>query len=328
MFDFSPSWLNRPQAPHYVDQAHPKRRLDASFHDCQQCPMVEPERFSLTAPDGAALACYRWSGGGMPRGVVQIAHGRGEHALRYAAFADVCMQAGLTVYANDHRGHGRTAGFGQLGDFGPAGFLGLAADMAVLTRTVRERHPGIPIILMGHSMGSFAAQMYVRDHAALLAGLVLSGSAALDLRYAGSVGPIDYNACFQPQRTECDWLSRDETAVDAYIADPLCGFPLKPDSQASMAAAAPLMVPIANMDGLPVLLLTGDHDPVNGNLRWFHPLVDRYAAAGAIVTSQVYPDGRHEMLNEINRDEVTVALVAWLVAVCSSGASDGLMTAS
>jgi alpha-beta hydrolase superfamily lysophospholipase len=313
-----------PRTPHYADQEHPKRRLDVPFHDRQQCPMVEPEFFSLTASDGAPLACYRWSGGAMPCGVVQIAHGRGEHALRYAAFAAACVQAGLTVYANDHRGHGRTAEFGQLGDFGPAGFPGLAVDMALLTRTVRERDPGMPIILMGHSMGSFAAQLYVQDHAALLAGLVLSGSAALDLRYAGSRGPIDYNACFQPWRTEFDWLSRDETAVDAYIADPLCGFPLKPDSQASMAAAAPLMVPIANLDGLPVLLLTGSHDPVNGNLRWFHPLVDRYAAAGAIVTSQVYPGGRHEMLKEINRDEVTVALVAWLVAVATSSAFDGV----
>ena len=283
--------------------------------------MTEPERFSLAVPDGAELACYRWFGSAAPCGVVQVAHGRGEHALRYAAFAAACVRAGLAVYANDHRGHGRTAGSGQLGDFGPAGFPGLAADMAALTHAVRERHPGVPVILLGHSMGSFAAQLYLRDHAALLAGLVLSGSAALDLRYAGSSGSTDYNASFQPQRTEFDWLSRDEAAVDAYLADPLCGFALRPESQASMVAAAPRMSPAGPLGGLPVLLLTGDHDPVNGNLRWFYPLVDRYAAAGAVVTSQVYPGGRHEMLNEINRDQVTAALVAWVVTTVMSAST-------
>ncbi len=286
--------------------------------------MTELERFSLAMPDGAELACYRWLGCAAPRGIVQIAHGRGEHALRYAAFAAACMRAGLAVYANDHRGHGRTAGPGQFGDFGPAGFPRLVLDMAALTYTVRERHSGVPVILLGHSMGSFAAQLYLRDHAALLAALVLSGSAALDLRYAGSPGSTDYNASFQPQRTEFDWLSRDEAAVNAYIADPLCGFALRPESQASMVAAAPRMPPAGSLGGLPVLLLTGDQDPVNGNLRWFHPLVDRYAAAGAVVTSQVYSGGRHEMLNEINRDQVTAALVAWIVTTATSTSTDGL----
>ena len=280
--------------------------------------MTEPERFSLAVPDGVELACYRWLGSAAPHGTIQIAHGRGEHALRYAAFAAACVRAGLAVYANDHRGHGCTAGPGQLGDFGPAGFPGLAADMAALTHVVRERHPGVPIILLGHSMGSFAAQLYLRDHAALLAGLVLSGSAALDLRYAQSSSQTDYNASFQPQRTEFDWLSRDEAAVDAYIADPFCGFVLRPESQASMVAAAPHMLPTGPLGGLPVLLLTGDHDPVNGNLRWFHPLVDRYAAAGTVVTSHVHPGGRHEMLNEINRDQVTADLVAWIVTTAMS----------
>lgn len=277
--------------------------------------MAELERFSLAAPDGIALASYRWLGGAPPRAIVQIAHGRGEHALRYARFAADCSRAGLAVYASDHRGHGRTAPSGELGNFGPVGFEGLAADMAVLTQRVSQEHPGVPIILMGHSMGSFAAQLYVRDHVELLAGLILSGSAALDLRYAASTAPMDYNACFQPERTPYDWLSRDEAAVDAYLADPLCGFALQPASQASMVAAAPQMIPAGPLNGLPVLLLTGDHDPVNGNLRWFQPLVDRYVTAGAIVTSQVYPGGRHEMLNEINRDEVTAALIAWVTTV-------------
>ncbi|MDT7953236.1 MAG: alpha/beta fold hydrolase [Acetobacteraceae bacterium] len=277
--------------------------------------MAEVERFSLAAPDGIALASYRWLGDAPPRAIVQIAHGRGEHALRYGRFAADCVRAGLAVYASDHRGHGQTAAPGELGDFGPGGFAGLAADMALLTYRVRQEHPGVPVILMGHSMGSFAAQLYIRDHVELLAGSILSGSAALDFRYAESAAPVDYNACFQPQRTPYDWLSRDEAEVDAYLADPLCGFALHPASQASMVAAAPQMTLAGSLNELPVLLLSGDHDPVNANLRWFQPLVDRYVAAGAMVTIQVYPGGRHEMLNEINRDEVTSALIAWITTV-------------
>ena len=280
--------------------------------------MTDYASFPLTSSGGAPLACYRWSGQGVPGGVVQIAHGRGEHSLRYAAFAAACVQAGLAVVANDHQGHGRTAGPGQLGDFGPRGFAGLAADMALLTQEAGRQFPGVPIVLLSHSMGSFAAQLYLRDHAALLSGLILSGSAALDLRYAAMTPAFDNNAAFQPERTPFDWLSRDPAAVDAYIADPLCGFDLLPDSQRSIVQAAPATIPAAPLTGLPVLLLTGSQDPVNGNLLWFHPLAERYRAAGAAVTTQIYEGGRHEMLNETNRAEVTAALIAWILSVSSS----------
>jgi alpha-beta hydrolase superfamily lysophospholipase len=283
---------------------------------CPPANMGGPRRYSLGAT-GVALACYEWLPVGRPVGVVQIAHGRGEHALRYSAFANDCRAAGLAVYANDHRGHGATAQPGQLGSFGAAGFGALVDDMAALTLSVRSINPGTPVILLGHSMGSFAAQMFVGRHARLLSGLVLSGSAALDLRYAGSSGPTDYNARCKPERTPFDWLSRDESAVDAYIADPLCGFPLDSASQQSMVASAPRMLPPV-LDRLPVLLLTGDQDPVNGNLLWFHPLVERYRTAGAAVTVQSYEGGRHEMLNEINRAEVKAALIDWIKSACAS----------
>ena len=287
--------------------------------------MTDYSSFSLDAPGGAPLACYRWSGPGTPRGVVQIAHGRGEHSLRYAAFAAACVEAGLAVVANDHQGHGRTALPGRLGDFGSRGFPGLAADMALLTRDAGRQFPGVPIVLLGHSMGSFAAQLYLRDRAALLSGFVLSGSAALDLRYAAGTTQVEYNAAFQPQRTPFDWLSRDPAEVDAYIADPLCGFDLFPASQRSMAQAAPATVPAAPLAGLPVLLVTGSRDPVNGNLQWFHPLAERYRVAGAAVTTQIYEGGRHEMLNETNRAEVTAALIAWIVSA-SCRSNIGLVT--
>ncbi len=145
-------------------------------------PAVNESPFDFVAADGHRIAGYRW-GGPAPRGIVQIAHGMGEHAGRYRPLAAALVEAGLVVYASDHRGHGRTVDRPEhLGDLGPGGFAALVRDMAQLSRLARERSPGIPLILLGHSMGSYAAQLYLLDEAAALAGAVLSGSAALDLR--------------------------------------------------------------------------------------------------------------------------------------------------
>jgi alpha-beta hydrolase superfamily lysophospholipase len=278
-------------------------------------------QFSFSAADGTSIAGYRWQGE-HARAVVQIAHGMGEHSGRYRRFAACLVAAGYVVYANDHRGHGRTAGGPQaFGDFGPQGFAALANDMAALTRRVRLEHAGCPVILFGHSMGSFATQLYLLDHAPLLGGVILSGSAALDLRIAArnrmKGGFPGLNAQFEPARTPFDWLSRDTREVDAYVADPMCGFTLMPASATSMSESSARMADIASLKAvsadLPMYLLTGDSDPVNDNLRWFFPLMERYRQAGLVdVSCHVYGGARHEMLNETNRDEVTAHLIAWL----------------
>ena len=137
--------------------------------------------FSFSSEDGLEIAYYRWRAPGKAAGIVQIAHGMGEHSLRYAHVAEFLNQSGFHVYANDHRGHGRSAkGRESLGDFGRGGWNGLVADMVTLTHLARTREGRLPVILLGHSMGSFAAQQYVLDNSALIAGLVLSGSAAVD----------------------------------------------------------------------------------------------------------------------------------------------------
>lgn len=280
------------------------------------------ESFTFDGTDGAALAGYRWLPEGRPRGVVQVAHGMGEHARRYNSLAVALNAAGLAVYANDHRGHGASA-TGTLGDLGPGGFSALADDMGCLTRLVQQEQPGAPIVLLGHSMGSFAAQLYLLDHHALVVGVALSGSAALDarpVRPAGRARLQDYNAAFAPARTPFDWLSRDPAAVDAYRADPLCGFSLTPESRASMLAAATRMADAAALAqvpwDLPLYLFSGGADPVHGGLAWFDPLVQRYRNAGFTdVMVRLYPGGRHEMLNEINRDEVVADLLAWVERV-------------
>ncbi len=279
----------------------------------------------LSAADGSPIHVLRWPATGAAHAVLQIAHGMGEHAARYSHVAQALATAGIEVWASDHRGHGEAARrAGTLGDFGAGGFGAVVADLAEVTRAIRARAPGLPVILLGHSMGSFAAQSYVTRFGDLVDGVSLSGTAALDLRQSaparGAVKLQDYNAQFEPARTPFDWLSRDAAMVDAYVADPLCGFTVLDEARRSMlevtmAAYAPAAL-AAIPRGLPLYLFTGSRDPVNGNLKWFFPLAERYLAAGiANVSVHVYGEGRHETLNETNRREVVDNLRAWIATV-------------
>jgi alpha-beta hydrolase superfamily lysophospholipase len=283
------------------------------------------EKFSFTSSDGLDITCYRWTHSGPSAGIVQIAHGMGDHALRYDYTATFLSAAGFEVYANDHRGHGRTATSPQsFGDFGPGGWDALVADVVTLTRIARSSQPGIPVILVGHSMGSFAVQQYLLDHSQLVAGAVLAGSAALDKLKIDPSKAADltaFNREFEPARTPYDWLSRDPAAVDAYVADPLCGFALKPLALKSFADAASRLadpIEIARIRlNLPIYILAGDRDPINHHLECLKPLAQRYRAAGlGDMIEKYYPGGRHEMLNETNRDEVLQDLLSWTKRSC------------
>jgi len=281
---------------------------------------VAPAAFRIQAFDGISLAAWRWPAV-RPRAILQIAHGMGEHALRYAPLAAKLVAAGYAVYANDHRGHGATApNAGSLGDFGPAGFDGVVDDLGIVMAAAREEHPGLPVILLGHSMGSFAAQYFALDRSTEIDGLVLSGSSALDMLAAEmadlSAVKLDeaFNAPFQPARTPFDWLSRDNAEVDKYIADKLCGFTVNPAGLASIfAGAARTIAPASVRSGLPILVLSGEDDPLNAKLTLANLLADRYRETGVKnVETQFYPGGRHEMFNETNKDEVVANLIAWL----------------
>lgn len=287
--------------------------------------------FTFTSRDGIAIHVHTWLPEGEARGVVQIAHGMGEHAARYAPLAEHLTGLGFVVHAGDHRGHGLSMHAGA-GHFGEDGWNLLVEDIAALTRIARDRHPGVPVILLGHSMGSFAAQQYLLDHAALVDGVALSGTTAVDGLLAGLAeaarqaaeagvdggGVFDaFNAAFAPNRTEADWLSRDEKQVDAYLADPLCGFAADDRGMADMGAAAGrLAVPEGIPAGLPVYVLVGDHDPLNARLALSDLLVARYREAGLTdLTYRSYEGARHEVLNETNRDEVVADLTAWIERV-------------
>ncbi|MCX5394535.1 alpha/beta hydrolase [Streptomyces sp. NBC_00094] len=284
--------------------------------------------FTFTSQDGIALHVHEWHPEGEARGVVQIAHGMGEHAARYAPLAEHLTGLGFAVYAGDHRGHGLSMHAGP-GHFGENGWNLLVEDIAALTRIARDRHPGAPVILLGHSMGSFAAQQYLLDHAALVDGVALSGTTAVDglltglaeaARQAAESGDEGgdvfdaFNAAFAPNRTDADWLSRDEKQVDAYLADPLCGFAADDQGMADMGASAGrLAAPQGIPADLPVLVLVGDHDPLNARLALSDLLVARYREAGLTdLTYRSYEGARHEILNETNRDEVVADLTVWI----------------
>src|SRR6185369_456267 len=190
-------------------------------------------QFQMTSTDGLRIACARWSNRKPPRGLLQIAHGMGEHTGRYETLIEELAHAGLVVYGNDHRGHGRTARSPkELGDFGPGGFNSMVKDMVRLSLMAKEVNPNQPLILLGHGMGSFAAQQYVLEYSDLIDGLVLSGSGILDglARLARTARPGEsfLNAPFMPARTPFDWLSRDLDIADAFMRDPLCFGTLQP----------------------------------------------------------------------------------------------------
>jgi alpha-beta hydrolase superfamily lysophospholipase len=292
--------------------------------------------FTLTTPGGPPVTVRRWEPEGTVRGVVAVAHGAAEHGARYARFAWALNARGYAVYADDHRGHGDTAA-GRPGIAGPDGWNGIVRDVAAVVERARADHPGVPLFLFGHSMGSIVAQRYLQLHGEALSGVVLSGSVyglpgleqIIAIADAGAAGATaeqpselfvqmfaGFNAPFE-QRTGFEWLSRDATEVQKYVDDPLCGFPF---SNGMLADFLHGWSDAWNSDNdanvpraLPMLIFSGELDPVGNDTRSVRALADRYRALGlADVELVFYPGARHEMLNETNRDEVERDVADWL----------------
>ena len=286
------------------------------------CQAVAMDESTIVVPsrDGIQLQVYRWAPKGEPLAVVQVQHGLGEHAGRYRRFGEALTASGYLVYAADGRGSGRTAA-GDYGKWGPDSWPGWVDDVAQLNARIRAAHPGLRRALFGHSMGSFAAQQFLVDHAAdvdAVHAVVLSGTTDV----AGLVPLLDspvpadlssFNAGFE-HRTGFEWLSRDPEEVDAYVEDPGCGFESEPfhGIPSLLAAADPQRLAAIRAD-LPILLVSGDADPLAGGGAAVQVVGQRYRDAGLTeVTVQLYAGARHELLNETNRGEVTADIIAFL----------------
>jgi alpha-beta hydrolase superfamily lysophospholipase len=244
----------------------------------------------------------------------------GEHGRRYLPALQNFLAAGYAIYADDHRGHGRSAAnASEFGDFGKSGFNGVVRDLAVFTKLIRDENPNVPIYFLGHSLGSMLGQAYLLDHSGLIDGAALCGTAAVDhlqRLVEDPKGLALLNEPFEPARTPFDWLSRDSQQVDLYLNDPLCGFALTPETMASLFAEGHRLADNNQIKrvraGFPLYIFVGDMDPVNHRLEWLHPLVARYRDAGLNVAVEIYKGARHEILNETNRDEVAAHLLGWI----------------
>lgn len=277
----------------------------------------QPTRLDFRDALGVEIAAYEWAAR-EPHAVVQIAHGVGEHARRYDAFAQVLTENGFTVVANDHRGHGETgrqqwAGeLSRLGQLGPGGLRAAEAAIHQLTEIARERHPGLPVLMFGHSWGSLMAQRIINRQPRSYEAVVLSGSAK---RTPLSMESGDLNRRWRGDGANgFEWLSRDTAVQQAFLADPLC---FEADILRLFGVRDALRLfgtPSRRVASeVPILIVSGGDDPLSrgDGLRL---LAEAYRIRGVRdVTLRVFPEARHELLNETNRDEAIAEIVSWML---------------
>lgn len=304
---------------------------------------MRESHFTFSDPDSISIFVYHWlpEESVQTRGVVQVAHGMAETAARYEHFAQFLTGAGYEVYANDHRGHGRTAGdVEHLGIIGEDGYNKMVINLHQVNEVIHEERPNLPVFLFGHSMGSFLAQKYISLFGGSIRGLILSGTngkqsplihfaVTIALRELRKRGPHaksptlnqllfrNYNKTFSPRRTDFDWLTRDSTQVDRYIADPYCGNLLTTEFyyyflRGLTELQTPAVLHTIPLH-LPIFLVSGSEDPVGNYGKGVLQLVRKYQSLHVSdVSYKLYSGCRHELLNETNRVEVMRDILSWI----------------
>jgi len=304
------------------------------------------EKLFLTSIDGHKIFVRKWSNPEQshPRGIIHINHGMAEHCRRYEPVAERLVAAGYVVYAHDHRGHGHSIPQGGLvGHYADKnGWKRVIADVLTVNEYIHTQEPEQPIVLLGHSMGSFIVQCYCIDHGDTVDGVVLSGSGfstpgalraprmliKLEKLRGGPKGRsplIDYqtfgsfNKKFGDTRTEADWLTRDSDEVDKYISDPLCGFLCTNQMWQDFLGGLETLSKIRNLqsipNSLPFYLISGERDPLSfhSTNHGINKLANQLRSSGQRdVSVKLYEDGRHEIFNELNRHEVIDDLLTWM----------------
>jgi len=295
----------------------------------------------VTALDGSEIYLRKWLPERDPRGIIQIAHGMTEHAGVYTDFIAALLEAGYGVYAHDHKGHGKTVKREEdYGHFEPnVGWNEAVSDVIFVSETIRKEQT-CPLFLLGHSMGSFLSRRAVQLKGELYDGFLISGTGGnpgilgsighkvatieMKLRGAKTKSPMlnflsfgNFNSHFKPNRTEFDWLSSDNSQVDKYIADPLCGFICTTSFYRELFSG---VLEVNKLDefkktpkNLPIHIFSGDRDPVGDMGKGVKEVYENYKKCDVRdVTLRLYENGRHEMFHEVNRDEVFQDLISWL----------------
>lgn len=302
------------------------------------------DTFIFSGSDKKEIFTHRWlpKNTNKIKAIVQISHGMAEHSSRYKRFAKALTAKNFGVYANDHRGHGQTAGsIKNLGYYADNNGWDLVVnDMRRLTETIMKNHPGLAVFLFGHSMGSLLARDYMFTYAKDINGVILSGTAG-GPGFSGNAGIIIskietlirgkkaespimdklsfgiFNRAFKPNRSKFDWLSSDNKEVDKYIQDPFCGTIFTAGFFNDLLNGIKKINVPSNIQNipknLPVYLFSGAKDPVGNNSKGVKNVFKAYEKAGLKNLSiKFYKKGRHEMLNEVNRKEVYNDIIKWL----------------
>lgn len=294
--------------------------------------------FWITMEDDVAIYIKKWyTSSKEPKAIVQLAHGMVEHINRYNEFAQFLVEQGFFVYGNDHRGHGNTGERqGLLGYFSEEdGFAKTANDLHVITNRIKQHYPNTPIILFGHSMGSFLTRNYLQQYSMEVNGAILSGTGYFpsltsqvgkmiagwmppkkESKLMNSIAFGNYNRKID-KSTGFDWLTRDQSVVANYIEDPHSGF------VPTARFFYDLMTGLIRMNNtklnqnirkdLPLFFISGDADPVGNYAKGVWKTAHQYEKLGLEnITTMLFSDGRHELLNEVNKEEVYAAIVKWI----------------
>jgi len=308
---------------------------------------MKRKQFLYEAEDGTKINAYYWFNDQCQtyQGVVQLAHGMAEHILRYEHFSSFLVENGFIVYGNDHRGHGGTIQApDDQGFFAEKnGFEKVVHDMKLLTDIVKKEHPNIPVFLFGHSLGSLLSRRYIQLYGDAIDGVILSGTsghtgmlgkvglllAKLERKRKGPRTPsplLDkltfggFNKNFTEARTDFDFLTRDEAAIDKYVTDKKCGFICTTGLFIDLIHGLDLIHRLSERKktpkSLPIFLIAGDQDPVGNNGKAVEDLYEKFQRRGyEEVSFKLYEDARHEILNELNKEEVYQDILKWIQVI-------------
>lgn len=302
---------------------------------------VNANTIKFTASDNYEIIVYYWDKVEKPRAILQIFHGMAEHAERYDRLAKYLNTQGIIVYGDDHRGHGKTSELnGKPGVIGINGFYNIVEDEYMITKMLKVKYPDTPIYVLAHSFGSFVAQEYITKYGNEIAGLILSGSAAQtgpEFKVAKILASIQiklfgeekeaklleklsfgsYNKQISNPVSSFDWLSCDAAEVKKYIDDKYCGFICSTGFYYYFSAGLIELYKKTKLDNipktLPIYIIAGQQDPVGNYGKSVKKLYDIYNELGiSDLNLKLYPDSRHEILNELNKDEVTEDILNWV----------------